>query len=789
MSEKVFKKAPIPNLLEQLKAIPIAKKSMKPEQLRQICLDYMRLQLSFQWLPSKDYEYVVDSQNYTVNLKGKSLHGGLPYVTIGTGNLYRVAEYYDPETGILDLSELGKNKQIFGNACSGAASIAWSRCISTARLGWTFDMTQGNGFVNVGPYKYTKHLKRFIRPIRGTDIQPTTRYTPKNVCKENGEQVMFESYALVKPADGLLSPGHIRMASSVATVSRLPDGTIDGERSFLLYCDQVCYESAFHHVRFTDEGDLYRVHGGVDVKISFAELFRTGYIPFTFKEFLGEAVVQKAKINANTTQTSLSVEELKQVEIRSNYLISDFFTEVKDPLGKVLYSHVARRTVTGPEKLDLYEMPLAPYIPLDELKPFEASGENSFEIKAQLMNGEIVRAYAGRLMPGKIARKVYDRSMPEKLAAIPLAKPGMKPEELRKICLDYMKLQLSFQFTPSEDYEYVVDSQKHECKLEQGVLYGGLPYITVGSGSLYRAMEFYDPETGVLDMTEYKKMHKRYFGNACSGGACTSWARCISSAYLTWCAGMCQYNGYLNVGPYKYPNDFPRFTRKSDRPDFYTTKMVCAENGEQVMFESYALIQPADGLNNQGHIRLAASTATVVRNEDGSIDGEKSWMLYCDQGCYTTGYGRKHAQMTPDGDHYFVQGGIDVKVTFAELFKDGYIPVTFKEFLGESEVQLPEVSANINLEEISAKQICDVVFTTNYPISDAFVTVCDKDGNELFRKVHRRITFSTYQLPVSDFLTAEELAPFEEAGTNKIRIETQLYYGTKELAYDSILKK
>ncbi|MBR3837520.1 MAG: hypothetical protein IKJ74_05160 [Clostridia bacterium] len=87
MSEKVFKKAPIPNLLEQLKAIPIAKKSMKPEQLRQICLDYMRLQLSFQWLPSKDYEYVVDSQNYTVNLKGKSLHGGLPYVTIGTGRV------------------------------------------------------------------------------------------------------------------------------------------------------------------------------------------------------------------------------------------------------------------------------------------------------------------------------------------------------------------------------------------------------------------------------------------------------------------------------------------------------------------------------------------------------------------------------------------------------------------------------------------------------------------------------------------------------------------------------
>lgn len=401
--KKAFEKVPAPNLPEMLKAIPIAEKSMIPEQLRQICLDYMRLQLSFQWILNQDYEYVVDSQNYTVHLKKNTLYAGLPYVTIGTGNLYRVAEYYDPETGVLDLSVINKNKQLFGNACSGAASAAWSRCIASARLGWTFDMTQANGFVNVGPYRYAKDLKRFIRPIRGTDIQPTTRYTPRQVCLENGEQVMFESYALVKPADGLLSPGHIRMASSVATVSHLPDGTIDGERSFLLYCDQVCYDSAFHHVRFTEEGDLYRVHGGVDVKISFAELYRTGYIPFTFKEFLGEMKVQEAKISANTSKISLSVEELKQVEISSNYLISDLFTEVTDPQSKVLYSHVARRTVTGPEKLDLYEMPLAPYIPLDNLKPFEKSGENRFKITAQLMNGQKVLVYEGKLIPGENA--------------------------------------------------------------------------------------------------------------------------------------------------------------------------------------------------------------------------------------------------------------------------------------------------------------------------------------------------------------------------------------------------
>ncbi|MBR2615588.1 MAG: hypothetical protein IKC69_02800, partial [Clostridia bacterium] len=693
--EKIYEKAPHPDLLSQLEAIPVAKPGMRPEELRTICLDFMRLQLSFQWLPGEDYHYVIESRNHPVDLKKGSLHGGMPYVNIGTGNVYRFAEYYDPETGSVDLSDLKQHKEIVGIACSGAATCAWSRCISSARLGFTFDMTQKNGFVNVGPYKYSKELKKFIRPIRGTDINPEIKYTPKHVCLENGMQTMYESYAKMLPADGILNSGHIRMCASVPTVIRKNDGTIDGERSFVLYCDQVLYESAWYHDRYTEEGDFYRVHGGVDVKESFANLFRDGYIPFTFKEFLGEADVKKAKINANITQAALSVEELKKVEIRSNYPVSDLFTEVTDPEGNVLYKHVCRRRATTPAELDLYEMALADHIPLDELKPFEASGENSLVIMAQLWNGKKERAYAARLMPGKCATKVYDTSMPEALAAIPLAKPGMKPEELRKICLDFMKLQLSFQWMPSDDHEYIVESKKHECTLEKGHLYGGVPYITVGSGSLYRFLEFFDPETGEVDMTEFKKHHVRIFGNACSGGASTSWARCISSARLAYTGEMTQGNGYVNVGPYTYPKNFRRFQSKRKLPGYYTPKTVCQENGEQTMYESYALIQPADGLLCNGHIRLAGSNATVVRNEDGTINGEKSWMLYCDQGCFTSGYSRHHAHATPDGDHYFVQGGVDVKVTFKRLFLDGYIPFTFKEFLGEAEVQLPEVKANI----------------------------------------------------------------------------------------------
>ena len=55
--------------------------------------------------------------------------------------------------------------------------------------------------------------------------------------------------------------------------------------------------------------------------------------------------------------------------------------------------------------------------------------------------------------------------------------------------------------------------------------------------------------------------------------------------------------------------------------------------------------------------------------------------------------------------------------------------------------------------------------------------------------MHRRIHFSTYDLDASEFLSQEELAPFAESEDHSLRIEFQLYYGTKETAYCATLVK
>ena len=96
--------------------------------------------------------------------------------------------------------------------------MAWARVVTSAYLGYTMFMTEANGFLPVGPYRYSKeNVTQFIRGEDG--------YNCQTICQENGPETMYESYALMKPADGLVCNGHVRMNSAMPTVVRNADGT------------------------------------------------------------------------------------------------------------------------------------------------------------------------------------------------------------------------------------------------------------------------------------------------------------------------------------------------------------------------------------------------------------------------------------------------------------------------------------------------------------------------------------------------------------------------------------
>ncbi|MBR3836750.1 MAG: hypothetical protein IKJ74_01275 [Clostridia bacterium] len=373
-----------------LAAIPIANSSMSTDELRQICIAFMQLSVSFQWIPDRDVEL---GNSKLKRFKEGDLQGGLPYINTASGNLYRVLEYYDPETGVIDFSYFADKPDIFGNACSGATGWAWARVINSADIGYTSALNASHGFIPVGPYKYDFSLDRFWQ--KEDDGTRTNFLETIEVCKTNGEQVMFESYALTKPADCFVNQGHVRMSVEPPVVVRNPDGTIDGEQSYMYQAEQNADNTVDYKRRETADGTEYYIRGNDKLKFTFNELYERGYLPHTFKEFLGTDPVEKAELTVGIGEASVTAKDLLESTLRCNYPISDVFTVIRDAEGNQVGGTFIKRMDNHLSKAKKVS---AVTIPTANLKAFAAKGGHTIEIRAQVGTGEILTAYSGTLI-------------------------------------------------------------------------------------------------------------------------------------------------------------------------------------------------------------------------------------------------------------------------------------------------------------------------------------------------------------------------------------------------------
>jgi len=376
---------------------------------------------------------------------------------------------------------------------------------------------------------------------------------------------------------------------------------------------------------------------------------------------------------------------------------------------------------------------------------------------------------------------VEDPLTPEKLAAIPIANSSMTIDELRQICIDYFRLQLSFTFVPSQDYHYMPKSSSSEHTLKEGILFGGLPYVSQGSGNLYRVLEYYDVETGILDMSDFLECDARYFGNACSGGAYTGWNRVVNSAEYTVTYEMTQANGFIPVGPYTYDENLETIGEKEGD---YSSKEIVAENGQQTMYESYALTHKADGLVNPDHVIMIVEEPVIVRNNDGTINGEKSYIVCCEQ--ILRKRIDKYKRVQSDGTEYYADGGIDVQFTFAKLFETSYIPFTFAEFLGIDPVEEATCALDITSPTVTLSKLSAATVVSNYSISDIFVVIRDAEGKQLFESVSRKSDFYEEESLLVGVIKRDKMQQYAN-GNNTIEISCQLYNGQKLVAYTGTL--
>ena len=235
----------------------------------------------------------------------------------------------------------------------------------------------------------------------------------------------------------------------------------------------------------------------------------------------------------------------------------------------------------------------------------------------------------------------------------------------------------------------------------------------------------------------------------------------------------------IHFGTYTYDDSVKDFSKGTNTTD------ICADNGKEVMFESYAALAPADGLvqyGTAGHV-IMCTEVNVVRSTSGAIDPEKSYILYIDQHS-----GWKDDKQT-NGDPFQRQGGVNSKMTFKRLFNAAYLPFTLPELVGADPVEKSETSFSFTEgDTITIEQLKAAKVTSNYAISDSYVIFLDKDGNQVDYKVVRARRASVKSMALENAIFSTSVAKYATEDYS-IRVEVQISTGERVTVYEGKLTK
>ena len=310
---------------DKLEAIPKATADMTEEQLRQICVDYMVLQQGVVWTPDADWTYEISfaagaDGNGNINLKRGQRYSGLPYTSAAT-DLESFLDFYDEETGVLSIGQFGTGAATFiGDGCITSCYWGWARVSSTVQIRGVRWVNAAAGYVPIGPYTY--------------DFDEEMTVDTDKICQQNGQQTMYESYAKIKTASGLMtyvtSPGHVRMAMTDAHVVRNADGTINGKESYVTVVEQSSAQKDYKN----EDGTVHAI-GKVANTSTFEKLYNGGYLPFDIQELCGRAAVQEGEVHLKNGSATL--EDLMNDTVSSNYAISKVTATFKTADGAVAY--------------------------------------------------------------------------------------------------------------------------------------------------------------------------------------------------------------------------------------------------------------------------------------------------------------------------------------------------------------------------------------------------------------------------------------------------------------------
>ena len=320
-------------------------------QRRDTAESYMRSMLTVLWSPEEDILYALDSKAPAESakqmlLRSDRIYQGMPYGFAGS-TLAAFMEYCQPDGDLYQLSGLhwkalsgSSLKARIGLDGSSSLVLSWCQVSTTTNLVSTKTMVTEQGFLPVGPYKTTATK----------ELTDTQQY-----CRDNGEQIMYESYSQMLKADGFVrytpKRSQAMMAVSVSTVYN-EDGTINGQESTITVLEQnKDYFLDETHVYNEELGcDVYQV-GGIDVVYSFLDLYTDGYLPITCKEL--NTVTEHPEPKITDSNNAQKWETCMKGTIKANYNIDSLIITIYDESGNVVQDAAVRTERSSKQVISL----------------------------------------------------------------------------------------------------------------------------------------------------------------------------------------------------------------------------------------------------------------------------------------------------------------------------------------------------------------------------------------------------------------------------------------------------
>lgn len=385
------------------------------------------------------------------------------------------------------------------------------------------------------------------------------------------------------------------------------------------------------------------------------------------------------------------------------------------------------------------------------------------------------------------------KSWYEELMALPIANENMSEEELRQLCVDAMRMNLTFRWTPTIDinYSFTLLERTSEVSIPANIAYSGLFYCNNNArGNVWKALQYYDRETGAMDIEAMNGDVLSILSSACARGCEWGWSRVSNSHGLETMASYNQYNSNIAlVGEYKYALGKYSFASGSG------TKDIIAENGEDVILRSYAVMKMADGVYSSSsyHVMMVAEAPVIVYDEDGNIDAEESYAIILEQDAVGSKT-KNQDSLQENGITLRALGGVDKKYTFRDLLDKGYVPFTIKELIGQDPVEAGEAyigGMNSPIEsgaDLPLDQILSKTLFTNYAICTVETQIQNPDGDVLLSHIYNhQTTPHTYHVSLSAGDLAEKAVPYAN-GKNTVHVYVRLSTGELKEAFTTVLK-